>query len=115
MLHPNVIKNINLPAANPGIDEGFYLNDLARGDVIELATAHHNYRLVKRADTHVHISGHPMFCPDPIEVEIEGSFGNGAPAKPKPGFIRRGMHLIIKHPVFDLVTTSQIREIHKLS
>ena len=115
MLHPNVSKDINLPVANPGSDEGFYLNDLVRGDVVELATTHHNYRLVKRADAHVRISGHPTFCPDPIEVEIEGSLGNGCPANPKPGFIGRGMHLIFKHPVFDLVTTSEIREIHKLS
>ena len=115
MLHPNASKDINLPAANSGSDEGSYLNDLACGDVVELATAHHNYRLVKRADTHVRISGHPTFCPDPIEVEIEGSLGNGRPAKPKPGFIGRGMHLTFKHPNFDLVTTSQIREIHKLS
>jgi hypothetical protein len=114
MLDPYVSK-VNLPAANARSDEGFYLNDLARGDVVELATARHNYRLVKRAGTHVFISGHPTFCPDPIEVEIEGSLGNGCPGKPTPGFIGRGMHLIFKHPVFDLVTTSQIREIHRFS
>jgi len=114
MLQPNASRNTNLPTGNPGSAEGFYLNDLARGDVVEIATAHHKYRLVKRADAHVGISGHPTFCPHPIDVEIEGSFGSGRPAKPKPGFIGRGMHLIFKHPVFNLVTTSEIREIHKL-
>ena len=114
MLGPNESKDVNARRENPGGDEGIYLNDLASGAVVEIATAHHNYRLVKNADTHVRISGHPTFCPSPIEVEIEGSMANGRPAKPKPGFIGRGMHLIFKHPVFDLVTTSQIREIHKI-
>ena len=94
--------------------EGIYLNDLAKGDVVELATANHHYRLVKREDAHFRISGHPELCPQPTDVEIEGSFANAWPSLPKPGFIGRGMHLMFKHPHFDLVTTSEIREIHKL-
>src|SRR5580704_7699265 len=108
MLRPNAREDMNLPTGSPGNAEGLYLNDLARGEVVEIATAHHKYTLVKHADDHAGISGHPTFCPNPIDVEIEGSFGNGRPAKPKPGFIGCGMHLIFKHPVFNLVTTSEI-------
>jgi hypothetical protein len=95
-------------------EEGIYVNDLSQGDVLELATLHHHYRLVKRNKDHFRISGHPHFCPDPIDVEVEGSFANKWPSVPRPGFIGRGMHLMFKHPDFDLVTTSEIREIHKL-
>ena len=103
-----------LPAKGPGSQEGFYLNDLARGAIVEIDTQHHHYRLVKRADTHVRISGHPKFCPEPVEVEIEGSFGGRPPLMPNPGFIGRGMYMVFKHPLFDRITTSRIREIRKL-
>jgi hypothetical protein len=114
MLHPNLNQEIDFRAGQHASDEGFYLNDLARGAIVEIDTQHHHYRLVKRADTHVRISGHPKFCPEPVEVEIEGSFGGRPPLMPNPGFIGRGMYLVFKHPLFDEVTTSRIREIHKL-
>ena len=114
MLHPNLNQNIDLRAEEAGTHEGFFLEDLARGAVVEIQTQHHHYRLIKRSDSHVRISGHPTFCPIPVEVVVEGSFGSG-PQIPHPGFIGRGMHLIFKHPVFNLVTTSEIREIHKLN
>jgi hypothetical protein len=114
MLHPNLNQDLGFPADQNGNSEGFYLDDLASGAVVEIETQHHHYRIVKRADTHVRISGHPTFCPEPVEVEIEGSFGNRPPLMPNPGFIGRGMYLVFKHPLFDEVTTSRIREIHKL-
>jgi DNA-binding CsgD family transcriptional regulator len=103
-----------LPAEQPRSEEGFYLDDLTEGAIVEFDTQHHHYRLVKRADTHVHISGHPMFCPEPVEVEIEGSVGSRPLLKLNPGFIGRGMYMVFKHPLFDRITTSRIREIRKL-
>lgn len=114
MLHQQRNPNIDLPAGQHGNDEGIYLNDLARGSVVEIETQHHHYKLVKREDTHVRISGHPKFCPEPVEVEVEGSFGGGPPIDPHPGFIGRGMYLVFNHPQFHTVTTSRIREIHNL-
>lgn len=115
MIRPDRDQSVELSEEKPGRDEGFYLNDLVGGAEVDIETQHHRYRLVKRADTHVRISGHPKFCPEPIEVEIEGSFGNKPPLLPHPGFIGRGMYLVFKHPTFDEVTTSRIREIHKIS
>jgi hypothetical protein len=112
--HPNLDRKIDFPAKPPGSEEGIYLNDLADGAVGEIETQYHHYWLVKCADTHVRISGHPTFCPEPVEVEIEGSAGSLRPLMPNPGFIGRGMYLVFKHPLFDQVTTSRIREIHKL-
>lgn len=114
MLHSNVNHDIDFEAEKRGSDEGIYLDDLARGAVVEIETQHHHYRLVKCADTHVRISGHSTFCPEPVEVEIKGSFGSRPPLMPHPGFIGRGMYLVFKHPLFNEVTTSRIREIHRL-
>jgi hypothetical protein len=114
MNHPNLNWDIDFPTPRPQGEEGFYLDDLAYGAVMEIDTQHHHYRLVKHADTHVRISGHPRFCPQPIEVELEGSFKCGPPLEPHPGFIGRGMYMVFKHPLFNQVTTSRIREIHKL-
>jgi len=115
MLNSSGNGTSNWQAENPvnSRDEGVYVNDLAQGEVLELDTLHHHYRLVKRNKDHFRISGHPQFCPDPIDVEVEGSFANKWPSVPRPGFIGRGMHLMFKHPAFDLVTTSEIREIRK--
>jgi hypothetical protein len=96
-------------------EEGIYLKDLAEGAVVELETQHHHYTLQKQAGSQVQISGHPTFCPEPIAVQIEGSVEGRPMMDPKPGYIGRGMHLIFKHPVFDSVTTSRIREIHSKS
>jgi hypothetical protein len=96
-------------------DDGFYLNDLAAGAVVEVETQHHRYTLVKGPGAHVRISGHPTYCPEPVDVQIEGSVGGRPMQGPKLGFIGRGMYLVFKHPVYDSVTTSRIREIHKLS
>ena len=114
MPQPDLNQATDLPAQQPGGDKGFYLNDLPDGTVVDIETQHHHYRLVKRADTHVRISGHPTFCPEPIEVEIEGSIAAGPLLAPNPGFIGRGMYLVFKHPLFDEITTSRIREVHKL-
>lgn len=116
MPQPNPSQVIDFPAKQQGSEKGLYLNDLADGAVVDIETQHHHYRLVKRADTHVRISGHPTLCPEPIEVEVEGSVAGGPPLVPNPGFIGRGMYLVFKHPLFEqAITTSKIREIHKLS
>jgi hypothetical protein len=95
-------------------DDGVYVDELTTGSVVELDTQHHHYTLVKRSGDEVLMSGHPLFCPKPITVHIEGSFANLPMAGPKPGFIGRGMYLLFTHPVYHSVTTSRIREIHKL-
>jgi len=97
----------------PSIEDGVYLADLADGAELEVETKNHHYRIVKSADTHARISGHPKICPEPVTVEIEGSSGGGLVGL-KPGFIGRGMHLTFAHPTYHLVTTSRILEIHRI-
>jgi len=115
MLESNLHQGDNLSAEQHGNGEAVCLGELAEGTVVEIETQHHHYTLVKDAGTHVRVSGHPSFCPKPTEMEMEGSIGSGSPFIPNPGFIGRGMYLVLKHPVFDRITTSRIREIHVLS
>jgi hypothetical protein len=94
-------------------DEGVNFNDLSTGSVVEFETQHHHYTLIKRSGDQALISGHPLFCPSPISVHIEGSLPELPPSVPKPGFIGKGMYLLFNHPVYHSITTSRIREIHK--
>ena len=100
------------PQSPPPGGDGVYVDQLRDGAVVDIETQHRHYRLVKRDDGHVSITGHPTFCPQPVEVEIEGSIGDRFPLFSSPGYIGRGMHLVYKHPHFDIVTTSEIREVH---
>ncbi len=106
------IANENPENTTPKGD-GVYLDELATGSIIELETQHHHYTLVKRAGGQVLMSGHPLFCPKPITVQIEGSFPNLPMSVPQPGFIGKGMYLLFNHPVYHSVTTSRILEIHR--
>ena len=88
MPHPKFQQAIDIPAQQSGGEDGLYLNDLADGAVVDIETQHRHYRLVKRADTHVRISGHPTFCPEPVEVEVEGSIGSVPDAYAQSRFYR---------------------------
>jgi len=96
-------------AARP---EGYYLDELEEGAVLELETRNHRYTIVKSARAEARISGHPRLCPESVVVHINGSGGGGYELM--PGFIGRGMHLIFEHPVYHTITTSRILEIHRI-
>jgi hypothetical protein len=66
-----------------------------------------------RGDYRALISGHPRFCPDPVEVIICGSTWGGSLLKQY--FIGRGMHLEVMHPAHQRIVTSRIVEIRDLT
>jgi hypothetical protein len=101
------------PAFQPAREEGVSLEDLAIGEVVEIVTGHHTYRLENRGDGEVLISGHPVYCPEPVLVELHGSVGDGHIIK--MWFIGRGMRLEFRHPNLGTVQTSRVREIHALT
>ena len=101
------------PAFQSAREEGVSLDDLAVGAVVEVVTGHHTYRLENRGNGEVLISGHPVYCPEPVLVELHGSIG--ASHVIKMWFIGPGMKLEFRHPVFGLVQTSRAREIHQLT
>jgi hypothetical protein len=94
-------------------EEGVSLDDLAVGAIIEVVTGHHTYRMENRGRGEVLISGHPVYCPEPVQVELYGSIGESHEIK--MWFIGPGMRLEFRHPVFGVVQTSRVREIHQLT
>src|SRR5258706_13434379 len=100
------------PAVQSSGEEGVYLDDLAVGAVVEVVTGHHTYRLENRSGGAVLISGHPVYCPEPVLVDLHGSINDG---QIKMWFIGRDMRLYFRHPTLGLVQTSRVREIHELT
>jgi len=67
------------------------------------------YELEMLGDNNAMISGHPEFCPEPVEVLIQGSTWGGTMIKMY--FIGRGMFLEYIHPTLNRSRTSPIVDI----
>jgi len=107
--HPNLAAEVNGAIVQSEIEGGVDLRDLAPGSVLAIQTKNRFYTLVSLGEESALISGHPEFCPDPVEVRIQGSTWGGSMLKAK--FVGRGMHLEFEHPVHHTVITSQIVDI----
>lgn len=96
------------------IEGGVFLQDLPQHTVLEIQTSNRCYTAEVLGPEEVLISGHPRYCPKPVQVEIAGSNWGGSLLK--MGFVGRGMHLEIRHPDFEApIITSAIREIRECS
>ena len=93
--------------------DGIAMDDLAVGAVVEVETGHTTYRVENRGDGKILISGHPQYCPEPVEVELHGSTSGRAIIKFH--FIGRGMHLEFLHPTLGLIRTSRIKDVRELT
>ena len=101
------------PAFQSPPEEGVSLDDLAVGAVVEVVTGHHTYRLENRGGGEVLISGHPVYCPEPVLMWLHGSVSDSHEIK--MWFIEPGMRLELRHPTLGLLQTSRVREIHALT
>jgi hypothetical protein len=110
--HENLSDEINRSIVRSEIEGGVHLSDLPRGACLEVETENHRYSIVKSGEGTVSISGHPRYCPDPIEVVLGGSSWGGSMLK--SSYIGRGMRLEFWHPAHELVKTSRIREIRQM-
>jgi hypothetical protein len=104
MLQPEL--NNLLDSAMLAPETGIALDELPRGAAVEVETKHHTYRVEKAIDGKTLVSGHPVFCPEPIEVEVIGSSWGG-PAL-KKNVLSKGMRLEFEHPALGMVVTSRI-------
>jgi hypothetical protein len=104
---------INRNIVQSEVEGGVYLKDLPKGCELEVETENRAYRLKVQAGSKVLISGHPEFCPSPIQVSIHGSSWGGSMLK--VAYIGRGMHLEFRHPEFRTITTSRIRDIRAVA
>ncbi len=109
--HPNLADEVNRNICRSEIEGGVFLDDLNAGAVLEIETENRVYRIENRANGRILISGHPKFCPGPVLVKLAGSTWGGSMLR--LGFIGRGMRLEFRHPVFGVVLTSRIEEIHE--
>lgn len=109
--HPNFSDEINHNIIQSEIEGGVLLRDLPLGAVLEVQTQNHLYRIVNERDGTAWISGHPVFCPEPVLVDIHGSTWGGSMIRER--FIGRGMHLEFGHPDYSQITTSRIVDVQE--
>jgi hypothetical protein len=109
--HPNLSDEVNRNIIQSEIEGGVYLRDLLPGAVLAIHTKNRSYKLVSLGEESALISGHPEFCPEPVEVLVQGCTWGGSMLKTKS--VGRGMHLEFIHPVFRTVITSQILDIQQ--
>jgi hypothetical protein len=108
--HPSLSDKVNRNIAQSEIEGGVFLERLAPATVLQIRTKHHFYTARLLSKNSVMISGHPEFCPQPVQVTIAGSTWGGSMLKAH--FIGRGMHLEFHHPAYPTpIVTSPIQEI----
>ncbi len=110
--HPSLSDEVNRNLVQSEIEGGVFLNDLPASTVLEIQTQNHCYQVVLLDDNNALISGHPQYCPEPIQVAIAGSTWGGSMLKRR--FVGRGMHLEFRHPAYPTpIVTSTVQEIRE--
>jgi hypothetical protein len=110
--HPNLGDEVNRKIVQSEIEGGVSLEGLPTATVLQIQTQHHLYTALLLEDRSVMISGHPQYCPQPVQVTIAGSTWGGSMMKTR--FIGRGMHLEFHHPAYSTpIVTSPIQEIRE--
>jgi hypothetical protein len=107
--HENLSDGVNGNIVQSEIEGGVHLGDLSPGTVLEVLTQNRAYTILYKGWDQVLISGHPVFCPQPVPVTILGSTWGGSMIKTR--FIGRGMRLEFDHPQFEPIRTSVILDV----
>lgn len=98
--------------STPDPEEGVYLDQVPSGTRLVVQTAHHQYLIEARKGCEALLSGHPVYCPEPVGVTLYGSRSNAATLV--PGFIGLGHCLVLLHPTGRFIRTSRVRAVRKL-
>jgi hypothetical protein len=107
--HASLSEAINSAIIQSEMEGGVYLADLVCGDRLEIETQDWLCIMTYCGDNEALVSGHPVFCPRPVRVIVNGSTWGGSLLKLY--FIGRGMHLEFLHPVHQRIVTSPVCEI----
>ena len=108
--HPNLADEVNRNIVQSEIEGGVFLECLPPDTVLQIRTQHHFYTALLLGEGSALISGHPQYCPQPVQVIIAGSTWGGSMLKMR--FIGRGMNLEFHHPAYSTpIVTSPIQEI----
>jgi hypothetical protein len=110
--HPNLSDEVNRNIVQSEIEGGVFLEGLPPDTVLQIRTQNHFYTALFLGEGTALISGHPQYCPEPVQVTIAGSTWGGSMLKLR--FIGRGMHLEFHHPAYSTpIITSAIQEIRE--
>jgi hypothetical protein len=108
---PYFDDSVNRNIIRSQVEGGVHLGQLAPGTILEVETQNRAYTIHYRGAGQALISGHPVFCPEPVLVNIHGSTWGGSMLKER--FIGRGMRLEFAHPDYEPITTSVILEVRE--
>jgi hypothetical protein len=92
------------------ITEGVDLHNLIPGSLVDVETTSRHYYIECLGGKAMRISGHPRFCPNPVEAELQGSVD-------RDGVCANGLIIPGKYLVFVLdhdlpITTSKVVSVH---
>jgi hypothetical protein len=110
--HANLSDEINRNIVQSEVEGGVHLHDLPPGTLLEVQTQNRFYRILYQGWDQALISGHPVFCPEPVPVTIHGSTWGGSMLKSR--YIGRGMRLEFGHPDFEPIRTSVILDVREV-
>jgi hypothetical protein len=108
---PHLCDAVNGRIVQSEIEGGVHLRDIVPGTVLEVRTQNRAYTLEYQGSGQALISGHPIFCPQPVLVNIHGSTWGGSMLKER--FIGRGMCLEFAPPTNPAITTSVIVDVRE--
>ena len=110
--HENLSDEVNRELVQSEIEGGVRLQDLEPGSMLRMHTENTCYEIIVLHGGSSYLSGHPLYCPQPVLVTIAGSTWGGSMLKLH--FIGRGMHLEFRHPGYSTpIVTSIIQEIRE--
>src|SRR2546427_4072869 len=90
--------------------EGVDINNLNPGSLIEVETTSRRYHIECLGGNTMRISGHPDFCPNPVEAELQGSVDREGMYE--SGFITPGKQLVFVLARDRFVTTTRVLSVH---
>src|ERR1035438_3904253 len=102
---------VNRRIVQSEIEGGVHLHDVQPGTILEVMTQNRAYTIQYQGLGQALISGHPVFCPEPVLVSIHGSTWGGSMLKER--YIGRGMHLEFGRPQLQPTTTSLIVDVRE--
>jgi hypothetical protein len=111
--HSNLSDEINNNIVQSEVEGGVHLRDVPPGTILEVQTQNRAYKILYQGWDQALISGHPVFCPEPVPVTIHGSTWGGSMLKSR--FIGRGMRLEFGHPDFEPIRTSVILDVREVA
>ena len=84
--------------------------NLEPGSLIDVETTSRHYKIECLGGRAIRISGHPQYCPDPVDAEIQGSVTREGFLE--EGIIERGTRLAFLIGRQFPVTTSKVLNVH---